>query len=290
VGNSYSMLANQTLAFAVAVVFAVIRVNGNYIRYDDNQGYIAEDEFSYEDTDAWPRKYCGGSAQSPINIDSIETVNRHSNPLKFENYDAKFETMEISTNGHTVVFRYVGEKKKPEISGGGLNDVYIFDSLHFHWGSNSSLGSEHTIKGQRFAGEIHLVHYNSKYENLKKALTYHDGLAVVAVLLQVGDADNEALQPIIDQVANVNMANKYHKLFDAVTLDSFLPADSLVFIRYQGSLTTPRCNEVVTWSILWPPVTLSENQISAFRNSPLKSNNFRPTQKLNDRQLQFYRL
>ena len=37
----------------------------------------------------------------------------------------------------------------------------------------------------RFAGEIHLVHYNSKYENLKKALTYHDGLAVVAVLLQV---------------------------------------------------------------------------------------------------------
>ena len=61
------------------------------------------------------------------------------------------------------------------------------------------------------------------------------------------------------------MANKYHKLFDAVTLDRFLPADPLEFIRYQGSLTTPRCNEVVTWSILWPLVTLSESQVSIIR-------------------------
>ena len=51
---------------------------------------------------------------------------------------------------------------KAEISGGGLNGTYAFAQLHFHWGSNSKKGSEHTITGKRFAMEAHLVYYNKK--------------------------------------------------------------------------------------------------------------------------------
>ena len=36
----------------------------------------------------------------------------------------------------------------PSIKGGGLKDRYIFDQFHFHWGSDSSKGSEHTIDGE----------------------------------------------------------------------------------------------------------------------------------------------
>ena len=36
-----------------------------------------------------------------------------------------------------------------------------------------------------YAGEMHLVHYNSKYGNYSNALKYSDGLAVLGVFFQV---------------------------------------------------------------------------------------------------------
>ena len=36
----------------------------------------------------------------------------------------------------------------PYITGGGLNDRFIFQQMHFHWGLDSTRGSEHTINGQ----------------------------------------------------------------------------------------------------------------------------------------------
>jgi len=33
----------------------------------------------------------------------------------------------------------------PTIRGGGLLGTYIFQQLHFHWGSDDSHGSEHQV-------------------------------------------------------------------------------------------------------------------------------------------------
>ena len=46
-----------------------------------------------------------------------------------------------------------------KISGGDLNSNYSLAQFHFHWGSESSLGSEHMIDGERHFAEIHLVHF-----------------------------------------------------------------------------------------------------------------------------------
>ena len=35
--------------------------------------------------------------------------------------------------------------QRPSIAAGGLSDLYIFQQLHFHWGSDDSHGSEHTV-------------------------------------------------------------------------------------------------------------------------------------------------
>jgi Eukaryotic-type carbonic anhydrase len=35
--------------------------------------------------------------------------------------------------------------QRPTILGGGLDDVYIFQQLHFHWGDDDTHGSEHTL-------------------------------------------------------------------------------------------------------------------------------------------------
>ena len=49
---------------------------------------------------------------------------------------------------------------------GGLPSRFQFAGLHFHWGSESDetvTGSEHTVEGQAYPMELHLVHFNAEY-------------------------------------------------------------------------------------------------------------------------------
>jgi len=46
---------------------------------------------------------------------------------------------EIAFNGESTGF----------VIGGRLEEYYTFQSLHFHWGENNSIGSEHAFKGKQ---------------------------------------------------------------------------------------------------------------------------------------------
>lgn len=72
-------------------------------------------------------------------------------------------------------------KGHPVISGGGLDSNYQLEQMHFHW------DAEHTIDGHRDPLEIHLVHYNKKYNNFSIATKHENGIAVVAVLFEVNN-------------------------------------------------------------------------------------------------------
>jgi hypothetical protein len=53
---------------------------------------------------------------------------------------------------------------QPTMSGPVLhNELFIVHSVHFHWGSNDLVGSEHQMNWQIFPAEIHIVAYNSRY-------------------------------------------------------------------------------------------------------------------------------
>lgn len=73
---------------------------------------------------------------------------------------------------------------RPYITGGILKGQYVAEGVHFHWGSPSSSGAEHTINGKHYSGEMHIVHRNKKYNSIDEAVQYSDGIAVLGVFLK----------------------------------------------------------------------------------------------------------
>ena len=123
--------------------------------------------------------------------------------------------------------------------------------------------SEHLLNGHRYPLEIHFVH------------TAPDGtLAVVGVFAEQGAA-NPVLQAVLDAAKDGPEADR-----PTLDLTDLLPEERDYF-RYEGSLTTPPCSEVVNWAVLESPITVSTAQIEAFAR--LHPGNTRPLQPLNRR-------
>ena len=79
----------------------------------------------------------------------------------------------------------VSGNRLPSVQYGGLPGRYIFSQLHWHWGGDSSRGSEHRFGHKQYPAELHLVSYNSKYGSFSQALKQRDGLAVMGVIFKV---------------------------------------------------------------------------------------------------------
>jgi len=242
-------------------------------------------DWSYHSQDkSWGGVCDSGGSQSPINI--VPSEWRNLPGWSFNNYNL-VTTFNITNNGHTVKL-YMDARETISISGASLPGKFIFAQGHFHWGNKTSVGSEHLVRGRAFPLELHLVHFNSKYLTIKEALKYKDGLAVVAVLYELSAEDNKALSAVTDMVHNIRSKGLKFQADKKVSLKSFLPSDTSGFYRYSGSLTTPSCNEVVTWSVLHQTPTVSENQLQQLRNIMdsdgfTMGNNFRRSQPLNSR-------
>lgn len=237
---------------------------------------------------------CGGQFQSPINIQTHETSYNHSlGLLQYSGYEKHLWDAFVVNNGHTVLVAPKGGSSAT-VTARGLPGVYKFNQFHFHWGSDSTIGTEHHIDGEAHAMEMHLVHTNKKYATAEEAYRHHDGLLVIGVLFEVSRQDNRALNSVVLSLDRmVKLRTKRAKLSKAVSLADLLPSNPRQAYFYRGSLTTPPCAEAVTWAVLRKPGKISEEQLKAFRhleaesededNQELLVNNFRPTMPLHGR-------
>ena len=116
--------------------------------------------------------------------------------------------------------------------------------------------------------ELHLVHYNSKYGDIGEAVAHEDGLAVIGILysLTSGTKSSSSLQPLLDVVAKVPYPQNKAGLGQSLSLKSLLPSNPETFYRYMGSLTTPGCNEIVTWSVIQQTVKITESELETLRS------------------------
>lgn len=218
--------------------------------------------------DYWHLDYphCGGVKQSPINVVTSDVIvdTDRLRPIVFTGYDAVYNVnMTLENNGHTVQV----DLNEPFsiISGGGLPGDFVAQQFHFHWGAVDTRGSEHHINDRHFPMEMHIVHFNQKYGDIKHAMDKSDGLAVLAFFFEIGRF-NRHFEHIIKNFDSI----KYKALnvsMPFVPLVQLIPARLSTFYRYEGSLTTPPCYESVTWTIFNETIEIAEEQLERFRTT-----------------------
>lgn len=241
-------------------------------------------EWSYRTINQWAGICSNGRKQSPINLQK-DTAEVHTfNDFELHGYNDLFEATEVN-NGHSVAITLNLPHLPPSITGAGLPYDYILNHLHFHW------ESEHTIHSNRFPLELHFVHYASKYNSTAEAMVEEGGLAVLGVLFDISEEDNPAFESLLNNLNEVKDILDKGIQVKEVRPSRFLPEDIRSFFRYEGSLTTPPCAEVVIWTVFYNTNTISKRQLAEFQgisshDGPLKRN-YRSLQLLNDRVVTF---
>lgn len=201
---------------------------------------------------------CGGKVQSPIDLTGA--VTDATLPTIPKTYASS--ATHIVNNGHTIQFNY--DAGSSIVVAG---ETYKLLQFHTH------TLSEHTVNGVAAPMEIHFVHKN---ESTGK-------LAVIGVFVEEGAA-NPVLEHFVDHLPATKDAT--YEAADTYAAADLFPADASYF-TYAGSLTTPPCSEIVTWTVMEHPIEASAEQIHKFE--ALEHENARPVQPLEGRTIKYHK-
>ncbi|KAK7163912.1 hypothetical protein R3I94_002582 [Phoxinus phoxinus] len=229
---------------------------------------------------------CGKTRQSPINIVTKKTkLDERLTPFKFTGYQEAFEGT-MKNNGHSV---QVSIPVKATVSGGNLRETYKAVQFHLHWGVEGGPGSEHTVDGEQYPMELHIVHMKDRYNRLEDALNDPSGVAVLGFFYEESSSSNKKYDLFTTALRNVQNTNGNTTL-RKISLNQLILSEGNMtnYYRYDGSLTTPGCTEAVVWTVFENPIPLDREQLRAF--SALKFHDgkpmvetFRPVQPRNGR-------
>lgn len=233
---------------------------------------------------------CSGRLQSPVNIVTRKMLpDERLTPFHFIGYQDTFHGR-LTNNGHAV---QLDLPPSIRIRGANLAATYKALQLHLHWGKDGGPGSEHTIDGEQFPMEMHIVHIKEEYASLPQAVKDRAGVAVLGFFFQESKSDNKKFDPLINALKYITRPTNSTTL-TGVSLEMFTPPQKNLtkYFRYDGSLTTPNCAEAVVWSLFENTIPLSRKQLTAFSqlqfpNGEQMVKTYRPVQPLNGRQVYY---
>uniref|UniRef100_A0A672ZK71 Carbonic anhydrase n=1 Tax=Sphaeramia orbicularis TaxID=375764 RepID=A0A672ZK71_9TELE len=227
---------------------------------------------------------CGGLRQSPINIVTSKVhINSALPPFDFIGHTNKMN-ITVENKGHSAHFTL---PQSVRLAGGALPGHYRAAQFHFHWGGNGRPGSEHTIDGERFPMELHIVHIKEPYGSLTEAEHDMAGIALLAFLFEVQQVHiitHFASYPFSPSSGSTTELSNF-RLSDVIPSAKELHS----YYRYVGSMTTPGCEQAVAWTLFHRTLPISSRQLDAitqqchfWTGQPMKDI-YRPTQPLDGR-------
>jgi carbonic anhydrase len=196
-----------------------------------------------------------GKNQSPIDLKWKKPAK--GRPLQF---DYKPSSLHLVDTGHSIQINF--DPGSSLVLG---DDSY--DLVHAQFRTSS----EHTLSGNELPMELQFYHRNKQGK-----------IAVVSVIMIEG-RENSTIKEIWGHLPK-KMSEAHEKDIQIKFIELLPP--TLTYYHYTGSLTYPPCTEGVDWNVLNTPVTLSRDQILAYRK--VYSRNKRQTQPLNGRTVTNY--
>ena len=244
---------------------------------------------------------CGtGTRQSPIDINTANAQNRTGLSFRIANAGNSLTGAleNLATNVEYAISTPEANRPYFAASYNGLSGytdgTYVLQQFHFHWGSIASQGSEHLINGQAYVAEVHFVSRNILYSSAD-APNMPNGFLVLGVRLRV--CSNSQFYPLFGTNNSYLSQLKYYpnevpditlRLYDIYNCMNECTTTRKYYI-YQGSFTTPACNQAVTWWFAEDSLCISQAQLDILRRQkvnstgPVLTDNFRPAQDLNGR-------
>ena len=242
--------------------------------------------WNYTDQEFWDAVEdweCNGQRQSPIDIDTSTLVTSGELiDLTLTNFDQAYDGTFMNT-GHSVEF--VPDAGPPVARFQNHRGTYELQQFHFHWGATSGEGSEHTVDGQAYSGELHFVTRKTAGNE-----TAGDAFAVLGVLLANDSSLSTSTGLYMELLSNIPAEADGNMTVNGVRPTDLMPTN-LSYYYYEGSLTTPACYERVQWFVLRTPVNVPSEFLEALRSTvegedgEILDMNFRMTQPLNGRQV-----
>ena len=195
-------------------------------------------------------------------------------------------THTVKNNGHTVQITLDPIPLRPTMTNTLATKVgrtaetapqtWRLEQLHFHWGrkGKKNEGSEHYLLNKPYTMEGHFVHYNAKYADVAAAVASgnKDALLVIGVMFQVGAtatggtlvADIASSIAALTTTAEAPLTTAKGTFAELAALSGIVRSDTALsnFFAYPGSLTTPTCNEDVTWVVMEAPMTVTQVRVN----------------------------
>ena len=251
--------------FTFAAFLAVAQSKSSHI------DYLAQEK--------WPGVCTTGQRQSPIDvITSNVQCDTYLTSLQFSTEYFQQISGTFENNGHSVDFTPDSNVNAVMTTPVGN---YKLKSFHMHWGAGQGKGSEHLVNGIASELEVHFVHEKVNAQS-KTASDYYAVLSVRGSMqyeFTYGIFSQLDVTRIVDHGTNIRVTGIY--------MSSLLPNNG-DYYYYQGSLTTPDCNESVQWFLLKNTIAVPLPFLAKLRkvhdnNGNPITFNYRKTQPLNGR-------
>ena len=261
--------------------------------------------WNYTDQAAWATNYpqCGGVEQSPVDIVNtaygtpvvpVNVTASGASALAYAYASATIKVWSFINNGHTLMAEDLSLPANSSIiavptnnTRGVISGTNSFSLLNYHFHTPA----EHTINGQIFDMEMHLVH------QFTDPVSGAPRLAIVAILMNSVTNDTAAFQTTtgIPSTTSLNMESLLTRITTDLTGSAigtaitpgvapadFVQADpkamlddistaqghagTLGYYSYQGSMEMPPCVENVDeWIIVTTSVTIPDALLTSFQ-------------------------